>query len=339
MARTPPAWWYTCPDHNAVEERAVLAANWQMIGHQHELNREQNYLSGCIGHEPWLITRTEGGTLGAFANVCRHNGTQLVEGAGTAKRLTCPYHGWRYHLDGRLDAAPKCPKSDHFRPESFGLIPLPLHTFGPLLLLNANGKAAPPDWSTVLARLDATGWGDLQHRDRRSYAVKCNWKVFVDNYLDGGYHVPLLHPDLAGQLTLKSYQTEVFDDHVIQSADPSAKATTRLDSPALYVWMYPNLMINRYGPMMDTNVVVPTGPETCRVDFDWYFAPECTDEFVRHSIQSSDQVQQEDIAICERLQRGMRSMHTQPGPYVPTLEEGKLCFHQKIFNDHSRSPA
>ena len=39
--------------------------------------------------------------------------------------------------------------------------------------------------------------------------VQCNWKVFVDNYLDGGYHVPILHKDLTTNLDISSYTTQV----------------------------------------------------------------------------------------------------------------------------------
>ncbi len=332
-ARTPPARWYISETHHTAERARVLSANWQVIAHQHEFSTDQTYLSGCVGREPWVLTRDGDGTVRAFANVCRHNGTRLVEGEGTGARLTCPYHGWRYHLDGRLDAAPKCPASDTFRPSEFGLIPLPLITFGPMWLVNASGSADTPAWMEVAERLEATNWGNLEHRARRTYHLRCNWKVFVDNYLDGGYHVPLLHPALSSQLSLRSYTTEVLADHVVQSAAPSRKAGERLNREALYVWIYPNLMINRYGPVMDTNVVTPTGPETCRVDFDWYFEPGCTEAFVAESVEASEQVQQEDIDICERLQEGLRSMHAQPGPYVPDLEEGKYLFHRRVHGD------
>jgi choline monooxygenase len=94
-------------------------------------------------------------------------------------------------------------------------------------------------------------------------------------------------------------------------------------------------MINRYGPMMDTNVVVPTGPATCRVIFDWYFDDTCDAAFMEESIRSSEQVQDEDIAICEKLQRGLSSRNCQPGPYVPSLEHGKYYFHQLLAGDTS----
>ena len=128
-------------------------------------------------------------------------------------------------------------------------------------------------------------------------------------------------------------RTELFERHSVQSVPPAAQAGERLGSEALYVWIHPNLMINRYGPMMDINVVVPTGPQSCRVDFDWYFEPGRGDDFVQESIVASEQVLQEDIEISESLQVGMGSMHFRPGLYAPTGEQGKYHFHRLVHAD------
>jgi len=114
---------------------------------------------------------------------------------------------------------------------------------------------------------------------------------------------------------------------------PETDARERVNTQAIYAWIYPNVMINRYGPMMDTNVVFPTGPSSCRVVFDWYFQPGCDDEFIAQSIKASERVQEEDIAICESLQVGMGSRHFRPGPYAPRVETGKLHFHRLLHAD------
>ena len=89
------------------------------------------------------------------------------------------------------------------------------------------------------------------------------------------------------------------------------------------------------GPMMDVNVVFPLGPERCKVQFDWYFEPGCDEEFISRSIAASEQVQLEDIAICESLQVGMGSMHFKPGPYAPTVELSEHQFHRLLAGDVS----
>ena len=185
----------------------------------------------------------------------------------------------------------------------------------------------------LVTRLDDSGWERLVRKERRTYALQCNWKVFIDNYLDGGYHVPYLHPKLSSNLDLNAYRTELYDGYSIQSVSPSEAANQRLAGEAIYGWVYPNLMINRYGPMMDVNVVFPTGPESCRVVFDWYFEEDADEPFVAAALKDSEKVQDEDIDICERLQRGMASMHFKPGPYAPRVEHGKFHFHQLLIEN------
>jgi len=332
-ARTPPAWWYIHPDRDAAERRQVLAANWQVVAHQDELTSPGAYVSGCLGGEPWVVIRQENGSLDAFSNVCRHNGTQVAVGRGITDKLTCPYHGWTYQLDGTLATAPRLGGVKEFRREDYALPSLPVMELGPLVLVHLNGSGRPLPLDELTRRLDASGWEGLVRRERRTYELQCNWKVFVDNYLDGGYHVPFLHRDLAEELDLDGYRTELFDRYSIQTVAPAPDATKRLNRDALYAWVYPNLMINRYGPMMDINVVVPTGPTSCRVIFDWYFDSTCEDAFIQKALRSSEQVQNEDIAICESLQVGMGSIHFRPGPYAPKVEMGKLQFHRLVHAD------
>ncbi|MBR58054.1 MAG: hypothetical protein CMH54_08525 [Myxococcales bacterium] len=331
-ARTPPSSWYRSAVRDQQERRAVLAANWQVVAHGDELIEPGSYLAGCTASEPWLLVRDEEGGLRAFSNVCRHNGTPVAEGRGKAEQFVCPYHGWRYHLDGRLSKAPRLGGIKDFNREEFGLRPLQVQQFGPLILLNISGDCSPLDLSVLTTQLDASGWDKLKRVERRSYHLKCNWKVFIDNYLDGGYHVPSLHQDLAADLDLQSYRTELFERYSIQTVGATTGSSARIGD-AIYAWVYPNLMINRYGPMMDVNVVVPTGAETCRVDFDWYFEPGSDASFIAESIVASEQVQDEDIAVCNALQEGMRSMHFRPGPYAPRVEQGKHHFHGLIASD------
>ena len=78
---------------------------------------------------------------------------------------------------------------------------------------------------------------------------------------------------------------------------------------AAYAFVYPNLMLNRYGPWLDINLVEPTGPQSCQVRFEYFlhrnFSPD--DSYVQESLAASDTVQQEDVKLCESVQRGLRS--------------------------------
>jgi len=169
--------------------------------------------------------------------------------------------------------------------------------------------------------------------------------VYVDNYLDGGYHVAHLHADLAERLDLASYETVVHDWCVVQRVRGGAAQVGvgegdasvgdfhgRIGEQATYVWLYPGLMLNRYGPWLDTNWVVPTGPEQCRVVFDYFIESGRRDDhaFLERSLVASDRVQREDVAVCEAVQRGLRSSAYDSGMYAPQLEHGAHAFHRML---------
>jgi choline monooxygenase len=237
-------------------------------------------------------------------------------------------------------------RSDLLDPERFGLIPIAAQAWGPFVFvyLGQNPPALTEQLSELEPRLASTAPEKLRFAARCIYDMKCNWKVYVDNYLDGGYHVAHLHRGLAGQLDLKSYRTEIFRRLSIQSCrsggpgDPGAEGDfpERIGGGALYAWVYPNFMINRYGPVMDTNLVLPLSRNRTRVVFDYYF--EGTEgreaqEFIQKSIGASHTVQEEDVAISESVQDGLSSGAYDRGIYAPAFEAPMYHFHRLLAAD------
>jgi choline monooxygenase len=187
--------------------------------------------------------------------------------------------------------------------------------------------------------------GKLQFFDRRAYSIKCNWKVFVDNYLDGGYHVPHMHKGLNSVIDYTHYSIENDERHSVQSSpvrssadSDSAAAATRHGERAYYLWQYPNFMLNWYEGYLDTNLVLPDGVDGCTVIFDFYFADisEPRSEYNRQSISVSDRVQDEDIAICESVQRGLKSRAYGAGRLSVRREPGEHLFHRLLAADLRR---
>lgn len=161
-------------------------------------------------------------------------------------------------------------------------------------------------------------------------------QVFCDNYLDGGYHVPYAHKGLASGLQLQSYSTKMYEKVSIQSCEGGSMDRKddydRLGSKALYAFIYPNFMINRYGPWMDTNLVLPLGPRKCQVVFDYFLEASLKDDkaFIEKSLEDSEQVQIEDIVLCEGVQRGLESPAYSTGRYAPTVEKAMHHFHSLL---------
>jgi choline monooxygenase len=352
-ASTPPSAWYTDPTLYALERRAVFGRVWQPAARLDELAGPGAYASGCTSGEPWVVLRCDEGELRAFSNTCRHKGREVVQGQGRAEKLVCGYHAWTYDLRGRLRSAPRMAGIEGFDRDALSLPPLAVEAWGPWAWVNlqADATALLPRVSELDRMLAATQWERLRFHSRTSWVIECNWKVYIDNYLDGGYHIPHMHPSLDAQIEMASYRTDLYGQFSVQTVEPakepdartSVDPSLRIGPGAIYAWIYPNFMLNRYGPCLDTNHVVPLGPDRCRVDYEFYFLDDgsgdtnAAQRFVEASIEQSAVTQREDVAICESVQLGLHSQHYDTGRYAPRVELGEHHFHRLLAADLRRA--
>ncbi len=339
-ARTIPAAWYFDEGLYDLERRAIFQASWQHAARASLLLEPGAFATTEIAGEPVVIVRGDDGALRAFANVCRHRAARVVEQeSGCASRLRCRYHGWTYDLQGRLRGTPEFEDVEEFEKSANGLFALAVAQWGPWVFVNAanGGESLSQALAPLPDRVDAESLSALQFTRRCAYDVDCNRKVYVDNYLDGGYHVNTVHPGLAGVLDYSGYRSELFETASVQlspikpPAGGSADvASVRSGTLAQYWWIFPNLMINLYDNVMDVNLVVPLETGRCRVFFDFYFAPTMTPALREQSIAVADQVQREDMAICEEVQRGLHSRTFDTGRFSVRREATGAHFHRLL---------
>ncbi|MFO0851724.1 MAG: SRPBCC family protein [Gemmataceae bacterium] len=338
-ARTLPNTWYTDPRVLEIERKAVFGASWQCVGRREQVAEPGQYLTADIAGEPVLVVRGEDGTLRGFFNVCRHRAAPLLtEPCGAATKLRCRYHGWTYDLAGRLRGTPEFDGVCEFEKADNGLVPVgAVGEWGPFVWAHLDEPREPleaflapfPAWAAGRRCLDG-----LAFAARKEYLLACNWKVYVDNYLDGGYHVNTVHPGLAGVLDYREYKTETWANVSLQSSPlkpaDGAAGLTRTGDLAAYWWVYPNFMVNLYSGVMDTNLVLPLGVDRCRVIFDFYFAEGTDPKFIADSVAVADQVQAEDVGVCEEVQRGLSSRSYTVGRFSVKRENGGYLFHQRL---------
>lgn len=335
QARTIPARWYTDPEIYRAERERVFASSWCIVGRSEQVASPRQYITANLAGFPLLVVRDEDGVLRGFFNVCRHRAAPILnDEAGTASRLRCRYHGWTYDLTGRLRGTPEFDGVADFEREQHGLIPVETATWGPFVAvrIRAGGEKLAEHLSPMPERV-AAGLADLQFSHRQSYDLECNWKVYVDNYLDGGYHVNTVHPELAGMLDYSQYRTETFDKTSVQTSPLTTDSSAVRQGVAQYWYVFPNFMLNLYDGVMDTNLVLPLGADRCRVVFDFYFArsgPSADPDFQRRSIETAHRIQQEDVAICEEVQRGLASGAFDTGRFSVKREAAGYHFHRLL---------
>ena len=340
-AETLPALCYRSPEIDESERERIFAASWQLVGRLTSLPYPGSFLTTTVAGEPLVLVRGMDGKVRGFHNVCRHRAGPLASGEGTCERLRCSYHGWTYDLTGRLIGVPDFEGVENFPREEMGLREVELETWESFLFtrLRPVGPSLLELLEEIPARVAGSRIGEMQWVARRDYVIECNWKVYVDNYVEG-YHVPIIHPRLMKEIDYQRYRTVTSRYHSLQNApirsvsDPTRHySATESQSDALYFWIFPNLMLNIYPDNFSTNLILPLGPpgtnRTLTI-FEWYF-DETESESARRRISAavelSDEIQQEDIAICEAVQRRLGSEYYNRGRYSPEKENGLHHFH------------
>jgi len=348
-AHTIPAPWYFDTRIETLERNSVFAANWQVVGRLDQVKERGQFFTIDVNEEPLVVVHSDDGKLRAFFNVCRHHAAAVVpEASGCAKQFRCPYHGWTYGNDGALKGMLEFEGVCNFERADHGLVPVPLDIWENFVFVNLDGKAGP--LREFLGRVpELVAPLQLQQKlhyfDRRIYTLNCNWKVYVDNYLDGGYHVPHAHKGLSSVVEYTKYTIENLERACLQSSplDSSAALESAIGSTrqghAFYLWVYPNFMINAYSGVMDTNLVLPLGVDKCAVIFDYYFADisAAAEKHHRESIAVSEKVQDEDMAICDSVQRGLSSRAYVAGRLSVRREAGEHLFHRLLHANMTRA--
>ncbi len=346
-AATIPAAWYTDPRIAELERLSVFSRTWQLIARTDQVKSPGQFISTMVAGEPVVVVRGQDGTLRAFYNVCRHHAAAVVtQPCGVASLLHCPYHGWNYGLDGSLKGMPEFEGVEDFDRGQNGLVPIRVETWECFVFVNLDRHAGPLSefLGGLVQRVAPLGISKLHYFDRRTYDIHCNWKVFVDNYLDGGYHVPHLHKGLSSVLDYKQYTIENEDRFCLQSSpmvssnEDADTGSTRKGDRAWYFWQHPNLMINCYEGYMDTNLVIPVDVDHCHVIFDFYFSDvsEARREYNEQSVNVGNRVQEEDLGICEDVQRGLKSRAYRAGRLSVRREAGEQLFHRLLAADLKR---
>ncbi|RZC75460.1 hypothetical protein C5167_050937 [Papaver somniferum] len=286
-ALTPPSSWYTDPNFLSLEVDRVFYRGWQVVGFTEQMRKAYDFFTGRLGRVEYVISRDENGNLHAFHNVCRHRASLISSGCGQKSCFVCPYHGWTYGMDGTLLKATRISRIENFSKNNFGLVPIQVSTWGPFILINLDEdihhdyhqmkvidtKTVEKQWlGSSLKILSRNGIDTLlSYVSRHEYTVNSNWKFFIDNFIDGGYHVPYAHTGFSSGFNLDTYTTTISDKFSIQECEsaPNEKdgALSRIGSRGFYVFVFPNLLINRYGPWMETNRVYPIGPNKCQSSF------------------------------------------------------------------------
>jgi choline monooxygenase len=339
-AWTLPAHLYIDAATAAEENDRIFSRTWQVVGHRDQAALAGDYFTTELVGEPLLIARGADQKLRGFYNVCRHRAGPPAQGCGSRKLFRCIYHGWTYNLDGTLNHATEIEGVEGFKAEDFALAPVRCEEWFNLIFVNLDLNA--PSLLASLGELpnqaERFPFETMKRFERRTYDMKCNWKTYVDNYLEG-YHLPTVHPGLNRELDFNAYTVEPYASHVRQwspirgsqagDVTPRRYRESREDLTTDYFWAFPNWMLNCYPDHVSLNIVLPVEPDRSLAIFEWYLPEkDLGSEAARKSVEFSDEIQREDVAICEAVQKNLHSRSYQRGRFSARQEKGVHAFHR-----------
>jgi carnitine monooxygenase subunit len=346
---TLPARFYTDPTIYEAEKAAIFYKSWWCAGHKSQLPKPGSYITTEIHEQGVVVTRDQDGKLRAFYNVCQHRGHELVKGAGEARIFTCPYHAWTYNLDGTLRTARLTKALPDFKACDFALKPVRVEEFCGFVFVNLDQDATSlkeqsgaleDEIRKYVPRID-----DMVFAHRDDYVIKANWKVVIDNFLEC-YHCHPAHRDFVDLVDMDSYRNIINGLYVSQISDAPRTTTAKAYSfekgdvdfgyagwylwPNLTLWVYPG------EPNISALIMIPDGTDRTIEHLDWFLPTTEASEQVRQAMAYMDKtLQPEDIALCESVQRGLKSKGYNQGRFVidpghPELSEHGVHHFQRM---------
>ena len=346
---TLPARFYTDPAIYEAEKTAIFYKSWWCAGHKSQLPKPCSYITTAIHEQGVVVTRDQNGLLHAFYNVCQHRGHELVKGAGEARIFTCPYHAWTYNLDGALRTARLTKALPDFKACDFALKPVRVEEFCGFVFVNLDQDATSLKEQSGGLEEEIRKYvpliDDMVFAHRDNYVLKANWKVVIDNFLEC-YHCHPAHRDFVDLVDMDSYRNIINGIYVSQISDAprttASKAYTfekgEVDFGYAGWYLWPNLTLWVYPgePNISALMMIPDGTDRTIEHLDWFLPTAEVSKQVQEAMTYMDKtLQPEDIALCESVQRGLKSKGYNQGRFVidpvhPELSEHGVHHFQRM---------
>jgi Rieske 2Fe-2S family protein len=354
-----PSAAYTQPAQYAREVSSIFEREWMAACRDDEISAPGDWRVVDVAGNDVLLVRAADGVLRGFYNVCRHRGARLCAAADEPCKpgramlppsvlangmIRCPYHAWTYRADGTLFAAPHIFENPEFDPALFSLYRVGCEIWAGFVFVNLSPDKATPlqtQLGAIAGRVANYPLAKLGIGHRLRYSVDANWKIICENYNEC-YHCGPVHPELCalvpdfrkaggGGLEWERGIAHRPGAYTFTWSGTSQRALlpglnddeqTRHKGELIY----PNLFLSLSADHVTAYILQPRGPANTEIECLFLFdKSEIAKEDFDHSDASSfwDVVNQQDWAICERVQAGMNARPHRQGFYAP-MEDSNL---------------
>ena len=373
MSHRLPREAYTDQAWYSDEQKSVFLNAWTFVGTVHDFKEAGDFRTVSCGSSVVAVVQGKDGELRALHNFGRHRGAELLEGSrgNCGGTMVCPYHRWTYGLDGTLRGVPN--RQECFAEldrSAHNLLAAAIGIFKDFVFINPDANADFDSWIKPIAGQewphDLTA-SDIKEAEPLLYEMKCDWKVYVENAIDG-YHLAYLHENTLGGPLPGLNEWVQAGDHMIWYATEEGvrhrlpqktreengsvgkiKSAEKSGYGGVY-YLFPTTLIvpTPYG--ISVSSLVPTAAGRCEMHVRHWVGPwQSTDErkyipgfdkvskvissdnWTKHPLETGD-FQTEDVWICEKVQRGLEMPHYVHGPLSQGAgaEDPIRWFHEKI---------
>jgi choline monooxygenase len=318
-------------------------------GHQLMVPNDNDYYVVPNSNDRWALFN-RGGELALQSNVCLHRQSKILEGRGNKKLISCRVHCWTYDREGQLKSSP------HFREKLVGeLSKVKVSKWNGLLF---EGRTPNFDLKSCGVE-DHIKFDDYFYHSTETTEYGYNWKTFVEVYLEN-YHVFSMHPGLRNFVTPSDLEWHFGEDYSVQKVGLGSnlslsgsenyrqwqEAVQKVHGNelprygAIWIYIYPNIMIEWYPHTMAISTIYPVEPQKCVNHVEYYYNKDIYENFPQYyeAIQKVySETAAEDEEACLLLDRGRSSLYlrgeNEKGPCDPFLEAGVQKFYEYL---HSR---
>jgi choline monooxygenase len=340
-AETMPAWCYTSRAFYDREIERIWKKVWNFLGSADRIPKAGDYFTVTFAGIPLIVLRDNDGQIRAFANTCRHRGSELLEGDGSCKMIVCPYHSWTYELNGRLRGAPEMDKTIGFDKGDHALAPIRLDTWGGFIFVTFDSDAAPLQTflGNLPEKLAPYGLEDMALSRRKTFDMACNWKLFVENAKES-YHISTVH-----RATIDKYASAKSAGYWVEESKGEYVVTFAQHDGSMALLQnakgFPTiegLIGRREGGGTYAPLIYPSTYLACTIDCAWYLelhplGPDRTllvhgalfprsrlarsdfEELAKNYYHRWDVTIEEDIVASERQQKGIDTPYALPGRF------------------------
>ena len=332
-ASTLPSWCYTSEAFYQREVEQIFLKQWNFAGRLDEIPDSGDYMSLDFCGESVIVIRGKDDVVRAFSNVCRHRSARLLEGRGRCRTIVCPYHSWVYDLDGTLLRMKGMEQTAGFDPAENGLIPLQVESWAGFLFVSFANDVMPLEehLGDMTEQYASYRFADMLCVRRRSYDLKCNWKLYIENAMED-YHTATVHKDSIGNQDCVPVSTkgqwaaihlEAADTIAVLTEDnttlPHIEKLSGLAAKGTYFSViYPGTFFATHQDCMWWLQLLPHAPDRTTVVIGSCFPRSsiAREDFAREVLKYYarwDKALPEDNAISERQQQGLNSRSSRPG--------------------------